>query len=653
MSDELMDALARHTLVLLIGADLPREITGIPSRADLALALARRHGVDSSLSLAEVAQRIGQGGNRYTFTASILEALDGAARTPQEFHLRVAKLVQDHGIETVMTTAYDNLLELAFQQSGMGINRVVRASDVSFVDPARPTLIKLYGDAQQRDTLVITDRDHLDLLRDRDREDVLDEARRAFRRNTVYIVGHDLSDPDFRFLFDQVAESRFARLAYAVWPGLLPAEVQMWRDRGIVILDSDPLDLLMSAAQAPASGQPAAIAAVERPVTASSSDASAWEAQSLRELLTASLSDLEVTTLCFDHFPEVYENLGTGMGKGVKIQQLIEYCLRHGRVQDLLNEVRRLNPTQYARLATQEHRGDSGGQVRDLPVQGMGQGAGEEGRTGKGEGKDVAAVAPTYGTGRRWAVLIGVDMYEDVTNYGQLHVCVKDVEATRERLLAGSFEAARIRLLTDHTSLTPTRANILMTLKAVAENTEPDDLLLLYYSGHGDQEGNESYLVARDGRRLVLSDTGVSISRIKQIISDAPARAKVILLDACHSGADIGGKGPRPMSAEFIRRVFEEAEGMAVLASCKQGQLSYEWQESERSVFTHFMLEALAGDADQDGKGFVTVQDASRHVVDGVKLWASQHNVVQTPTLQYAVVGDIVLSRHAALGTGG
>jgi uncharacterized caspase-like protein len=146
---------------------------------------------------------------------------------------------------------------------------------------------------------------------------------------------------------------------------------------------------------------------------------------------------------------------------------------------------------------------------------------------------------------------------------------------------------------------------------------------------------------------LVLCDTAVLVSRVKEIIQAAPARAKVIVLDACHSGADIGGKGPQPMSAGFIRRVFEEAEGLAILASCKQGQLSYEWRGQERSVFTHFLLEALVGKADREEKGFVTVQDANRHVTDGVRLWASQNNISQTPTLHSTVTGDIILVRHS------
>jgi len=263
-------------------------------------------------------------------------------------------------------------------------------------------------------------------------------------------------------------------------------------------------------------------------------------------------------------------------------------------------------------------------------------------------GKGIGTSKPDYmfGNGKRWAVLVGVNQYDDKINYGNLHVCVKDVDAIRNQLIVGGFDPARIRLLTDNTEELPSRDNILVALKSIADATEPDDLLLFYYSGHGDEDKGESYLVARNGRRLVLRDTAVPISRITEIMEQAPAHAKILILDACHSGADIGGKGPKPMSAEFIRRVFEQAEGMAILASCKQGQLSYEWQDEGRSVFTHFLLAALTGEADRDEKGFVTIQDVNWHVTDRVKLWAAQHNVSQTPTLQYTVAGDIVICEY-------
>jgi len=261
---DVQEQAARGQLALFIGADLDREVTDLPSRADLARDLAQRKGrarsrVDESLSLAEVAQRVAQGGNRFEFTTFIRDQLDTTGKSPQPFHWRIVELVQEHGIDTLITTAYDNLLELAFQEANVPINRVVRGSDVSFIDPDRPTLIKLYGDAQMPDTLVVTEDDHYGLGRDRDKEDLLHEVRTVLRRQTVLFLGYNLADPDFNLLWREVLDraGRFARTAYAVWPDLSEGEVRMWQDRGIVILEADPLGVLggFEAPSAPA-GRP-------------------------------------------------------------------------------------------------------------------------------------------------------------------------------------------------------------------------------------------------------------------------------------------------------------------------------------------------------------------------------------------------------------
>ena len=52
-------------------------------------------------------------------------------------------------------------------QAGQPINRVVRDSDLAFADPHLRMLIKLYGDIQQRDMLVVTEDDQLGLWRSR------------------------------------------------------------------------------------------------------------------------------------------------------------------------------------------------------------------------------------------------------------------------------------------------------------------------------------------------------------------------------------------------------------------------------------------------------------------------------------------------------
>lgn len=246
-------------------------------------------------------------------------------------------------------------------------------------------------------------------------------------------------------------------------------------------------------------------------------------------------------------------------------------------------------------------------------------------------------------TGKSWVVLIGIDHYDDPA-IPNLSVCSADVSAIQESI--GEVLGAS-KLLTDTSQGSlPTRSNILGELSLVAESCQEDDLLLFYFSGHGVAEAGESYLLPRDARIAALKHTGISMCSVRELMDASAARAKVIILDACHSGAAIG-KAETVMTEEFIRRVFEEAEGMVVLASCKQGQKSWEWPEQGRSVFTYYLLEALSGKADFNNKGFVTVSDVNRFVSNGVRRWAAEHGVPQTPTLQSSVAGDIVLVRYA------
>jgi uncharacterized caspase-like protein len=191
------------------------------------------------------------------------------------------------------------------------------------------------------------------------------------------------------------------------------------------------------------------------------------------------------------------------------------------------------------------------------------------------------------------------------------------------------------------------RNNILAELTNAAQVAGEQDLLLFYFTGHGVLDSGEAYLVPCDARIANLQDTAIPMRRVKDIIMGSNARAKIMLLDACHSGAQIGKAGAH-MNQGFIQRVFEEAEGLAILASCQQGQVSYEWHDKNQSVFTYYLLEGLAGAADFDHKGFVTIQDVHRYVVDQVKVWSLEHGHIQVPTLGGGWSGDIIITRPPA-----
>jgi hypothetical protein len=74
-----------------------------------------------------------------------------------------------------------------------------------------------------------------------------------------------------------------------------------------------------------------------------------YNTAALRELLNAAFSNEELTTLCFDYFPEVHNNFSAGMSKGQKIQQLLDYCTRREQIPTLLPVIQAHNPVQFAR----------------------------------------------------------------------------------------------------------------------------------------------------------------------------------------------------------------------------------------------------------------------------------------------------------------
>lgn len=241
----------------------------------------------------------------------------------------------------------------------------------------------------------------------------------------------------------------------------------------------------------------------------------------------------------------------------------------------------------------------------------------------------------------RWALLVGVNDYTDPA-ISNLTVCAGDVQAAYNLLVANNYQTDYVRLLISPGVSTqlPMRSEILAALTSIAQTAAEDDFLLFYFSGHGIARDGEAFLLPSDASYTALTDTAISFSRLKKIIQDSPARSKVIIVDACHSGAQIG-KAPTEMTVEFMRHVYDEAEGLAILSSCKQQQVSWEWPERGQSVFTYFLLQGLEGDADSHRKGFVTVSDVHQFVTDKVKTWAAQRNRVQVPTLSYTVVARL------------
>ena len=244
------------------------------------------------------------------------------------------------------------------------------------------------------------------------------------------------------------------------------------------------------------------------------------------------------------------------------------------------------------------------------------------------------------------AVLVGIDDYLD-RNIGSLRYAVRDVHSLYDILVdgeRGKYDPSLVYLVTNDSedkTLLPMKSNIMASVKTMSKSASNEDSILFFFSGHGVEREGRAYLLPYESRTNVISDTALPIDWIKQTMAESDARGKVIVLDACHAGLQLGKTTPEPMTKAFEEAIFEKAEGFAILASCKMNELSHEWEEKEHGVFTYYLNEGLLGAADIDRDCVITISEASRYVSEKVKNWAFQQGYQQNPTLEYRVSGDL------------
>lgn len=657
---ELEQALAEGRVCAFVGTGLSVG-AGLPSWYELITELAASISYKlpppewtTSDELLDAAQAYVNRQGLHSLISHLKGRLDTTGVQPTAAHRALARLP----ISVVFTTNFDDLLERAFRDAGKRVEVVVHDGDVSFVHhgPDTVTIVKLCGDLDQPETIVLTWQHYKSYFYQRPQMLKLLEAELA-TANVLYL-GWNGSDPYFKLVFDNLLSQlgEMMRPGYAVMfdvtdsqraklrrkqirlielpVGNRVAELATW----LVTLTPGPRVLIVDdnieACQR--------LAKIIRGLGCVTSEA-VTNAQAL-SLLTDAQPRFDLVT---SDALRRQERAGESGYVGLELIRTINQRFPQLRVvlisRDEPEILTRLAPNlQVAALLNKELSDDQLAETFRRVLNG------ENLPNPWTLSANRGTPASIINTGNSWAILVGVNTYEDVQHFGRLSFCVNDAEAIRDQLIAGGFDPTHIHLLTDNTEARPTRANILTHLKLVADAAEPDDLLLFYYGGHGVEAGGESYLVASDGRYLLWDDTAIPLARIKQIMRATRARAKVMILDASHAGAHIGQRKSQLMTPEFIQRVFEGSEGLAILASCRQDQRSYDWTVRQQSVFTSYLLEALAGNADLEGKGFVTLFDTSRYVTDGVKRWAAERNVSQAPTLEYNLTGDILLTRHAA-----
>lgn len=247
----------------------------------------------------------------------------------------------------------------------------------------------------------------------------------------------------------------------------------------------------------------------------------------------------------------------------------------------------------------------------------------------------------------KYALLIGVSEYQD--GLKPLPAAEKDVEALLEVLqdthLGGFDEVIVLK--------NPTLNEMQEEVETLFDNRNRDDLLMLYFSGHGitDEQGR-FFFTTRNTRKSphgrLRKSTAVSANFVHDILENSESDRQVVILDCCHSGAFPEGFTTRDAGVISLKQQLGGV-GRAVLTSSAATQYSFERQGEDLAVYTRYLVEGIkTGAADRNRDGWISIDELHDYVKDQVRIAAP----AMKPERYISREGEKIILAKAAISEG-
>lgn len=254
--------------------------------------------------------------------------------------------------------------------------------------------------------------------------------------------------------------------------------------------------------------------------------------------------------------------------------------------------------------------------------------------------RERLAAPPSGAFEQGYALVIGVANYPQVSSLPEsvlndardLGVLLTDAEIC-------GYPGTQVTQLLDGES---TGDGIRAALAELARHTGPDDTAVVFFSGHGahDPAGGDTgqYILPYDCDRADVPGTAIVGDEMTDMLRDIEAGRLLVLFDSCHSGGAGDPKGQLPqfktgLSEDYFQGLAQ-GRGRVVIGSSRPDEVSWALPEMRNSLFTHYLLEALRGEARTLGDGYVRIFDLFRHVADHVPTRADQHPIFKATAME-------------------
>ncbi|MBK6352766.1 MAG: caspase family protein [Saprospiraceae bacterium] len=255
----------------------------------------------------------------------------------------------------------------------------------------------------------------------------------------------------------------------------------------------------------------------------------------------------------------------------------------------------------------------------------------------RGQEKGMTPVVPNgvKETGVTRAVIVGISDYQNV-KITDLQFADRDALAFANYLKSeagGKVDSSHITLLLNEKA---TAGQFVSALYGLMEESKEGDLVIIYFSGHGDVESTTisqpGFLLCWDAPARVYMGGGTfGLSYLQEVISTLAlaTKAKVLVItDACRAGKLAGSSigGSQATAANLSKQYANEVKIM----SCQPDELSLEGKSwgGGRGVFSYYFLAGVQGLADKNNDGAVNLAEIERYLGDKVPTAVAPHSQI-------------------------
>jgi uncharacterized caspase-like protein len=164
------------------------------------------------------------------------------------------------------------------------------------------------------------------------------------------------------------------------------------------------------------------------------------------------------------------------------------------------------------------------------------------------------------------------------------------------------------------TLIDPDQVRLAEAIELLFADRARDDLVLLYYSGHGvKDERGQLFLAVPQTRKHASGElvraSAVPCRHVHDTMSASRSRRQVVILDCCFSGAFAEGMLAKDAGHVDLRAQLG-GEGRVVLASSGSTQYSFDASDTGLSTYTQFLVHGIAsGEADLNHDGLITIDE--------------------------------------------